>query len=401
MKYLTIFLIALVLISIVLARKKNKNKKKKKWFKSTFNKIKNSVSEGINNVKNAADTVSEAAKNFIKTNSYSWKSNGQPKPSFTFNLEDRLKEFSPEVASYWTNIAGYGYCPYEKMISNLCCVNYFQSDYVFVAAEKISKDNYNIGVIRSDKFKKVVIVFPGTRNIPQLLKEFVQSNLVGYDGSNSIKTLNYFNQVYDQIKNLIFPHIKKQQEDYPEYQFVFTGHSLGGAMATLFALGAVRNKIVTQSEDSPVLITFGAPRPGNDIFANEVKNNVPIVFRIVRQGDPVAVIPPCKSDSKNSICLSVLPNGKFVKPSENTENNQNDNSSDLPNSNYYSQIGGLKLFNREFNDYNDCGNEQGEFNVDDACHSKRTTEVDLHKIYSRIHIGSVCANRRRKFRKIK
>jgi hypothetical protein len=398
MKCICLFLITLILISVVLNRGKNKNTKAR-WFKNGLKAVQNTISGGFNALKDKANNLSEAAQNVIKTHTYAWRSNGVEKPNFTFNMEERINEFSTDVALYWTNIAGYGYCPYEKMIANQCCTNYFQNDYIFVAAEKIKKDNYNIGVIRSDKFKKVVVVFPGTRNVKQLLTEFVQSNLKGFDGSKTIKVLKYFNTVYNQIKNLIFPHIKSQQEQYPDYQFIFTGHSLGGAMATLFSLGAIRNKILTQSEDSPVLITFGAPRPGNDIFANEVMINVPIVFRVVRQGDPVAVIPPCKSDKKNRKCLSVLPEGKFVCQTENPENNENDNSANLPKSKYYSQIGGLKLFNKNFDDYNDCGKEQGEFDVDDACHSKRTTEIDLHVIYSRIRIGSVCAAR--KFKKFK
>jgi hypothetical protein len=395
MKCISLFLIILILISYVFNDLKSKSSRKK-WFEKTFNKLKSNISDRVDAVIDKSNQLSTAAKNMIKINTYSWRSNGVAKQNFIFNKEERIKDFSADVAEYWTNIAGYGYCPYEKMITNKCCKNYFdEGNYIFVAAEKIKKDNYNIGIIRSDKYKKVVIVFPGTRNIKQLLTEFVQSKLKGFDDSKTIKVLKYFNIVYNQIKNLIFPHIKSQQEKYPDYQFIFTGHSLGGAMATLFSLGAVRSKIVNQSEDSPVLITFGAPRPGNDIFANEVMINIPIVFRVVTQGDPVAVVPPCKSDAENTKCLSVLPEGKFVWPSENPENNENDNSANLPNSNYYSQIGGLKLFNKEFDDYNECGKEQGEFDVDDACHSKRTTEINFHVIYSRIRIGSVCSIRRK------
>ncbi len=398
MKCLIILLIALIIVNVVLNRKKNRKGKKKWPGQGLFNSAKNKVARGIERAKNVVSTVSDAATNIIKVHTYTWKPNTVPKASFKFKPEDRLKDFSADVAKYYTNIAGYGYCRYEKMIANLCCQNFFTEDYVFVAAEKIAKDDYNIGIIRSDKFKRVIIVLPGTRNTKQLLKEFIGSFLVSFEDTNTLKVLQYFNEVYETIKTQIFPHIKKQYELYPEYQFIFTGHSLGGAMATLFSLGAVRNGIINQTDDSPVLITYGAPRPGNDIFANEVMANVPIVFRVVRQGDPVPVLPPCRSDAKISKCLSSLPNGKFVPSTDYPENNENDNSANLPSSNYYSQIGGLKLFRVEFTEYNECGREDGEFHVDDACHSRITTNVDIHKIYARINVGSACSRRRRKFK---
>ena len=40
-----------------------------------------------------------------------------------------------------------------------------------------------------------------------------------------------------------------------------------------------------------VLLTFGQPRTGNDVFNNEVMKVVDKVFRVVRSGDIVPTIP--------------------------------------------------------------------------------------------------------------
>lgn len=397
LKVLTVLLF-IVLVNLVDSRRKKRRRiKKKKWIGKVLRSAQNVLTSVKDKLTSAAGTLQQFFNNTIKTNTYSWVSNGVAKDKFKFNPADRLNLFSADVANYWTKLASYGYCHYENMLNNTCCTDLFRNkDFVFVGASKIDKDNYNIGIIRSDKFKKIVVSLPGTRDHTQLLKEVAQGRLVGFDNSETITTLKYFNQVYDQLKDPIFSKLKKEHEKYPDYQVVFTGHSLGGAMATLFSLGAVRNKIINKTTDSPVLITFGAPRPGNDVFANEVMLSVPIVFRIVRQGDAVPVVPPCLSDKNNTICSSVLPDDKFLDPSEDPSINENDNSSNLPASSNYYQIGGLKLFNREFTDYNECPKNQGEFHVNDPCDAKRTTDVELHVVYSGIRVGNHCKNNRRK-----
>lgn len=61
----------------------------------------------------------------------------------------------------------------------------------------------------------------------------------------------------------------------------FTGHSLGGAIATLAA--------VYFGDEAGPLITFGAPRVGSEQFATHLPADT---WRFVNEGDIVSVVPP-------------------------------------------------------------------------------------------------------------
>jgi hypothetical protein len=67
-----------------------------------------------------------------------------------------------------------------------------------------------------------------------------------------------------------------------------TGHSLGGAMATLCAL-----KLKLKGYENVELVTFGSPRVGNHHFSRLMKKVLPeTTARFVNMGDPVAKFPP-------------------------------------------------------------------------------------------------------------
>eukprot|EP00656_Telonema_subtile_P054699 TRINITY_DN8235_c0_g1_i3.p1 TRINITY_DN8235_c0_g1~~TRINITY_DN8235_c0_g1_i3.p1 ORF type:complete len:446 (-),score=94.99 TRINITY_DN8235_c0_g1_i3:378-1715(-) len=70
-----------------------------------------------------------------------------------------------------------------------------------------------------------------------------------------------------------------------------TGHSLGGALATIFALDLLMRRLHTPEQ--VWMVTFGQPRVGNHAFAKVFKllTNNSQCFRIVFKGDVVAGIP--------------------------------------------------------------------------------------------------------------
>ncbi len=71
---------------------------------------------------------------------------------------------------------------------------------------------------------------------------------------------------------------------------VLTGHSLGGALATLAAMQLHRRK--------PRLITFGAPRVGNPAFAERFAQLIPPgrALRVGNYWDPIPDLPDEKVD---------------------------------------------------------------------------------------------------------
>lgn len=82
--------------------------------------------------------------------------------------------------------------------------------------------------------------------------------------------------------------------DYPEYSLFITGHSLGGALATLFAFEAA----CLQRREIPTLITcinFASPKVGNSHFSRAIdyleETGVLRHVRVTNQSDPVPRLP--------------------------------------------------------------------------------------------------------------
>ncbi|KIH54336.1 triacylglycerol lipase [Ancylostoma duodenale] len=69
-----------------------------------------------------------------------------------------------------------------------------------------------------------------------------------------------------------------------------SGHSLGGALATLAASHLVKLKVL-ENPDKVKLVTFGQPRVGNKEFADAVDEEVDYAYRVVHYHDLVPTIP--------------------------------------------------------------------------------------------------------------
>lgn len=92
----------------------------------------------------------------------------------------------------------------------------------------------------------------------------------------------------ERVINAAVDQVKKMESlsSRPTKVFV-TGHSLGGALATLCAL-----ELKLALKDNRIHVyTFGAPRVGNTAFSTLANSLIPDFWHIVRTEDPVARIP--------------------------------------------------------------------------------------------------------------
>ena len=80
---------------------------------------------------------------------------------------------------------------------------------------------------------------------------------------------------------------------------VFTGHSLGGALATLAALDFATDKKVNV-ERNIIVYNFGCPRVGNSAFVKLCEKYVPESYRIVNKGDMISILPPNLANYKHA-----------------------------------------------------------------------------------------------------
>lgn len=303
----------------------------------------------------------------------------------TYNISEPVKEYSTELAKYFLNFAGFKNCTAEQALSVNCCTSSLKKSgwELYAYYQNITEFNYYFSIFKNDENKKIVVAFPGTVSYEQLFTEFMTNKTTAFQGDESLRVYQYAFGIYQHIQRMFYGSMKDLNEKYSNYQYIFTGHSLGAGMATIFAMDAARSGVINKTEISPVLISYASFRVGNDAFANEVMKFVPIVYRVVGYGDPVPQVPVCnrathgrtqinsflsspqldifsqinylKSD-RNYVCETFLPNSLF--DSNFRLNNQQINAELLEN--FMWHTGGLKLYNQGFTSYVDCGNLQGE-----------------------------------------
>ena len=238
---------------------------------------------------------------------------------------EKIKKFSIDMISYYYWFSGFSYCDDKMIESGNCCrdeildeweliahkeyrislverilklvlSNYIGSIYERIKAffENINPYIYNFIILKSKKYKKYIFGFPGTTGAKQLLFEALGSEFSIFDSNEpNIKVEKFFHETFLLIyKDLFSDSIINELNSNSDYQIIFTGHSLGGAIATISSYYYAKNKL---SKNEPVLITFGQPRIGNENFARTYMKLIPLVFRVARKGDIVTIIPPSKN----------------------------------------------------------------------------------------------------------
>ncbi|PHR74229.1 MAG: lipase [Arcobacter sp.] len=158
-------------------------------------------------------------------------------------------------------------------------------------AETFDKNGTQAMVVSSNKF--YVLAFRGTEttSIADIKADLnAKQTQCETDGKIHRGFKNAFNEVHNDIQN----YINEKLQDKPLF---ITGHSLGGALAT----------VATKKLKHPELAacyTYGSPRVGNEEWMLGIKSPV---YRLVNSADPVTMLPP-GSDTIDILSLLV----KFI-----------------------------------------------------------------------------------------
>lgn len=147
-----------------------------------------------------------------------------------------------------------------------------------------NKYDLQAGVTISDKYQRIVVVFCGSES----LKDFVQDIKINKIQLNDkIKVhAGFYQQLissYDDLELIV----KRQLQDHQCYQLYTTGHSLGGALATLYGylLSSKIDQLIT-------VVTFGSPRVGNYYFADAFSKQPNLIhYRITNNRDIITALP--------------------------------------------------------------------------------------------------------------
>lgn len=156
---------------------------------------------------------------------------------------------------------------------------------------------------------RIIVTFKGTTSMKNLrtsmrvsherLSSVVRTNVYGEDESGRLKRLfktryargkihSGFATAYSSIANEVMEYVQQLREKKKRPVFL-TGHSLGGALATICSLDLWVKLDISRREI--FVSTFGSPRVGNREFAEIYREVVPLHWRIVVDPDMVARLP--------------------------------------------------------------------------------------------------------------
>jgi predicted lipase len=136
-----------------------------------------------------------------------------------------------------------------------------------------------------------VVAFRGT--LPESFSNWIldldASKFADYDSIPNAQVHSGFLDAYNSVSGPLKTAFNQLMQQYPGSNVLFTGHSMGAAMANLAATDMLA---VGGNGGQAMLITFGCPRVGNQAYASFAENNFALSWRITHAADIVPHVPP-------------------------------------------------------------------------------------------------------------
>jgi hypothetical protein len=195
---------------------------------------------------------------------------------------------------FWT-LAASTYCPIEQFC--LKCTFFFKEN-TYVLQETTNRvGTLKVVIAINDADSEITVAFKGTdfQNFDTDSNIIKVGNLFYGKVSPTMKVHRGFYNAFKELEgtgNFISSSIKENANFNPLYNIVFTGHSLGGALALL---QAVKYNLYSPSHSNRIdVVTFGQPRVGDLDFTKYV-NSLPFaatrIRRIVNYRDEIPRLP--------------------------------------------------------------------------------------------------------------
>lgn len=157
-------------------------------------------------------------------------------------------------------------------------------------------------VVYRKSTKQLVVSFGGTTNLKQAWYDLYAVRCA-YPRRRACGVHCGFWKMYEGCQKHVFDVVKKALENYDVQEVVSLGHSLGGALAYLFALDALSGEFPLPSGVGMMVATFGCPRVGDAALSeywqdlvrtHQAENGVDSVkeFQVKTLNDGVPSLPP-------------------------------------------------------------------------------------------------------------
>ncbi|KAI8937728.1 hypothetical protein NX059_005428 [Plenodomus lindquistii] len=168
-----------------------------------------------------------------------------------------------------------GNCPLVQDADSSSLAEYSRSDTSTDVAGFVAVDHTN---------KLIVVSFRGSTTIDSWLTN-LDFDTTKTDICSGCTAHHGFWNSWVDARDRVLPTVKQASNTYPTYQIAVTGHSLGGAIATL-AAAQLRN-----SGNKVALYNFGSPRVGGSEISSYITNQAGGNYRVTHWNDPVPKLP--------------------------------------------------------------------------------------------------------------
>jgi hypothetical protein len=189
--------------------------------------------------------------------------------------------------------AGAAYCSADSLKYWTCknCIGYSSGTSNVVNLSSTLTDSSGYLAVNSYN-RQIIISFKGTSSIFNwLYNAVIITNNAGVGGPYSSAAIHGgFNTIANYLYQQTEIALVNSMRQFPNYQVVFTGHSLGGAIAELMAFKLAKAGVIRYENIN--VYTYAQPKVGNSAFASYVNSQPWTYMRITSFGDPVPTLPP-------------------------------------------------------------------------------------------------------------
>ena len=294
----------------------------------------------------------------------------------TRGLFDYSIPFSMSDAEEFTWASAAAYCDTSFLVNFNCgppCDNlpgyqYFTSLTVPVN----SYESLQYIMIYNINTRRFIIAFEGTIGTTQLVHEIIDATSISYtlhDIPNA-QIEKYFGEFYlSLIRKQFISDLQNAISEFSNYQYIFTGHSLGAALTTIAGQDAILSGLLP--ENSVLMYTYGSPRVGNYPLAKNIDEIFAAYYRVVHYQDIVPHIPPCSANDEKCTLKSTTVQLESIV--------------------WQPWHAGVEMwFDDNFTSYATCTSNFGE---DPKCSDSvrlALTSISQHKVYFGIRVGGSC-----------
>ncbi|KAL5510976.1 hypothetical protein ACEPAG_3695 [Sanghuangporus baumii] len=150
-------------------------------------------------------------------------------------------------------------------------------------------------IARDDTRKEIIVAFRGSIQLQDFVTDLTawlvdfSSPGVSTEGISGVQVHDGFLTAFNSVASSIISTVSSELEAHSDYSLVSTGHSLGGALASLGGVSLAGN-----FPDVPLRVfTFGQPRTGNPAYANLAEELIGAsnIYRGTETYDGVPTIP--------------------------------------------------------------------------------------------------------------